>query len=942
MGNSIKLFDVNKKPSMSVCKIKFFSNWCPNKQLHEQWCHSLTPNGKGQWITNNNDLFMTIQAVEDAQEADYHIVINYPKLEDVKTLVPEKIIVLPMEPLGWRNIQYPKAWNPPNRLKYKYIHNRMSTEWHLTRAYDEMMKELSGAHQQITKNKIISTVMSNAQTLPGQKLRCAFLPYLEKIHSFEYWGKDASNSKHYKGALPPLNKDKGLIEYKYTFAAENSSESGYFTEKLIDAILCECLTFYGNAPPDIEKYIDSRAYICIDLNKPEEALQKIKDAISNDEYTQRLPFIREAKRKILNELQIFPMLTSIIANIHQQETFFNRKVSCYYVNLDRDIQRRQRCEEQLKVFGIKGQRWPATDGRLLSSNNMIESGFITNHMSEKNNMGVLGYISTSIKLWKHIADAPEEKDKLYLILEDDFRFHPHFMELFPIYYEHLPIDRELVYFGATSPDLNGANNENSLCKYVNCINTYIAKCTHILQGCFAYAITSRCAKKLLSQLPLSRPVDYFPPDKTINYILRRPQPLSVDDSFYINKSTWNGHHTIILHGLISVFEVESTINHSNPEANKPLIKEVMEQRYRGRYHEAYKILQQMKPITEEKANKGNFHYYDEMAIICYHLDDHYREGLQALKELVNNYDLYAKPILHYRERLLKNILSYQEDELHEELQGKITSSLQKIEEKKSILLAAANHANSRILVTACDSRFFNSVKTQIASAHRHSFQDFDLYYVFNLGLKENEIAELENYAKVAIMRLGEAFNIGSFAWKLAIFQQLSTMRGNFMYLDAGAMYLGNVSELFHIIEEYDLFLCEDDSQYNYTWTTPDCVRAMGVNERELHGYQLCAGITGLKGGGRYSTVISQAYFFSKNPACIEGARARDYGSFQGKPIRGHRHDQSILSILKERYNLPTQNIARYGAWQSYDYARESGALIYVHRGEYSNHSGLVR
>ena len=105
----------------------------------------------------------------------------------------------------------------------------------------------------------------------------------------------------------------GLAPYKYSFAAENNSETGYATEKIWEPILCECLCFYWGCP-NLEEYIDSRAFVRLPLDNFEESLSIIKKAIEEDWYNQRIDIIRQEKQRILNELGFFPTLEKIIQN----------------------------------------------------------------------------------------------------------------------------------------------------------------------------------------------------------------------------------------------------------------------------------------------------------------------------------------------------------------------------------------------------------------------------------------------------------------------------------------------------------------------------------------------------------------------------------------------------------------------------------------------------
>ena len=120
-----------------------------------------------------------------------------------------------------------------------------------------------------------------------------------------------SNWNNHKGTLPYHCKDNGLFPYKYTFNAENNSINNYYTEKIIDAILSECLIFY-NGCPNIKEFLDERVFVWLDLEDFEKDYQIIKKAIEGDLWSERIEFIRKEKNRILDELQFFPRLEKII------------------------------------------------------------------------------------------------------------------------------------------------------------------------------------------------------------------------------------------------------------------------------------------------------------------------------------------------------------------------------------------------------------------------------------------------------------------------------------------------------------------------------------------------------------------------------------------------------------------------------------------------------
>ena len=115
----------------------------------------------------------------------------------------------------------------------------------------------------------------------------------------------------YQGPLPNNDKSEGIFNYKYHFACENNSEINYATEKIWDAIIGETLCFYYGCP-NLDHYINPKAYIVLNLYNFEESLNIIHNAIKNDAWSERIDIIRQEKQKILNELGFLPNLKKIL------------------------------------------------------------------------------------------------------------------------------------------------------------------------------------------------------------------------------------------------------------------------------------------------------------------------------------------------------------------------------------------------------------------------------------------------------------------------------------------------------------------------------------------------------------------------------------------------------------------------------------------------------
>ena len=88
----------------------------------------------------------------------------------------------------------------------------------------------------------------------------------------------------------------GLVPYKYYFMVENNYEENFITEKLWEPIHCESLCFYWGCP-NVEDHIDPMAFVKLDESF-EVSLEIIQNAIRDDLWSKRLPYIKKEKNRI--------------------------------------------------------------------------------------------------------------------------------------------------------------------------------------------------------------------------------------------------------------------------------------------------------------------------------------------------------------------------------------------------------------------------------------------------------------------------------------------------------------------------------------------------------------------------------------------------------------------------------------------------------------------
>ena len=312
LGNNTELdnltLQIEDKLSDNILKKKYIKvllacNWCSSKELCDIWDKM----SKGNYIWNN------IQIVSE-EPCDYYCIINQPP-NNLKLILENTIVVI-MEPYMDKNLHmWNKDWLSIDKSIFKWYgsHDKYynNNEWHLSKTYTELKNEEIIKDENLSN--ILSTVLSDKYKDPGQIKRIDFIKFLETKNDIQVdvFGGNKFSWNNYKGSLPYHQKDKSLLPYKYIFNVENFQINNYYTEKLIDGILAECLVFYHGAP-NIKELIDEKAFIWLELSNFEDDYQIIKKAIEDNLWSQRLSYIKEAKKKILEELQFFPRIEKII------------------------------------------------------------------------------------------------------------------------------------------------------------------------------------------------------------------------------------------------------------------------------------------------------------------------------------------------------------------------------------------------------------------------------------------------------------------------------------------------------------------------------------------------------------------------------------------------------------------------------------------------------
>lgn len=167
--------------------------------------------------------------------------------------------------------------------------------------YDELKAMIS-----IPKTKLLSVVSSSKIATEGHRRRVEFVKYLKTYFGdkIDLFGRGFNEIE---------DKWDALADYRYHVAIENSSVNHYWTEKISDAFLAGCHPIYHGCP-NITDYFPPDSLTIIDINDPGKAIATIEACLEENRYESSERWIREAREKVLDTYNLFPLIVNHITN----------------------------------------------------------------------------------------------------------------------------------------------------------------------------------------------------------------------------------------------------------------------------------------------------------------------------------------------------------------------------------------------------------------------------------------------------------------------------------------------------------------------------------------------------------------------------------------------------------------------------------------------------
>jgi hypothetical protein len=295
---------------------KVLIQWAnPDEHIFRQ-----TPLRKGCWGD--------VQFTDDVNDGPFDLIAVLENTTVPIIAKARQAIFIPGEPPGIRhypdsflkqfstiNTSMIKVWPIPQQYK------NCSLNWHL--GWDHSLEGKKAFWYDYDyaltddpiKTKLCSCISSTKAVIPGHIKRLRFSQYAKNIlnNELDLFGK---------GLNLIDDKYEALAPYKYHIAIENSQIEGYWTEKICDSIMAMTVPFYYGSSNVLDIF-PKGAVIPINIDRPKEALQVIQEILNNkDDYYSRVSALKEARRLLLDEYNLFSMLANFPTAHSPYQDFF--------------------------------------------------------------------------------------------------------------------------------------------------------------------------------------------------------------------------------------------------------------------------------------------------------------------------------------------------------------------------------------------------------------------------------------------------------------------------------------------------------------------------------------------------------------------------------------------------------------------------------------------
>ena len=243
----------------------------------------------------------TTEIVDNVKDCDYIVMQDQT---DEELPLDKKVIFFQKEPDHVMHYKYEKE-----NLYKSFYHSKGET-WMIQTPWIGLTHDELVAMEPPTKQYNLSIVDSGKITLVGHHHRLQAIQdivnHVPDVHMHGHITRGRENTGPFKKSLPVRAKEDAFLRYKYAIAIENGQTPHYFSEKIIDPILCWTTPIYWGCS-NISKYFPKGSFVEIkDLNSG--VGSQVASIIESQHYEENMDALAEARDLILNKYNLIPTI----------------------------------------------------------------------------------------------------------------------------------------------------------------------------------------------------------------------------------------------------------------------------------------------------------------------------------------------------------------------------------------------------------------------------------------------------------------------------------------------------------------------------------------------------------------------------------------------------------------------------------------------------------
>jgi len=267
---------------------------------------------------NNSCIWDNIEATDDIIDAEYLVIQDSCPMDILTQFPKEKRLYFSREALTPNIIhEYPN--DLVNRFSFWDGSGYLWTRWWYTSTKAQASHGYGGICKSYTelsnekpkdKTKRFTCVLSNKTQSEGHNIRIGFTEkIIKKYPKLDLYGSIEFRNKE----MPNNDKSLALADYQYCLGFDNQDNiDNFFGTQFTDSVLNWCVPIFW-CGTDLNRYFPEKSFIQFNAREDKE-IDRIIDLIENDDYTERIGAIAEARDLILNKYNLWPTISNVITN----------------------------------------------------------------------------------------------------------------------------------------------------------------------------------------------------------------------------------------------------------------------------------------------------------------------------------------------------------------------------------------------------------------------------------------------------------------------------------------------------------------------------------------------------------------------------------------------------------------------------------------------------